>query len=289
MSHTADQTRLGLVSVIIPTCDRAELLGRCVRSVLLQTHADLEVIIVNDASQDSTSSMIRHLASEDGRIRYTNLDTRSGPQIARNTAIRMANGRFVTNIDDDDEMLPDRIATLLSNFQQSLSLVCSGYFRKTFGEIKKINCTRELITLDRQLAKNRVGNSMLTLKERVIAVGLFDESLPAWQDYDLWTRLITNFGPGLRISEPSYVVHWDHQKPRVSRNASKGAELFLAKHSTKMQPRHIKRQKLEAFMIQEKKMTVADFMAHLSPVNFPDVFRYFVTSNFPHLRNLRRD
>jgi|LauGreDrversion4_2_1035121.scaffolds.fasta_scaffold131754_2 glycosyltransferase involved in cell wall biosynthesis len=280
-------SRTGLVSVILPTCDRVELLRRCVKSVAAQTHRELEIVIVDDASLDSTKSALEWIIREDSRVRFTSLRTRSGPQVARNTAISLCRGKFITNIDDDDEMLPNRVAALLAGFNESTSLVCSGFFRKSDKSNQRVHCTNEIITLDKQLSTNRVGNSALTLRERIVKVGLFDEDMPAWQDYDLWTRIITQFGPGLRLREPTLVVHLDHESPRVSRKTLQGAEQFLLKHQHLMQTKHIRRQYLEAFFLSEKKMSFNDFVRHISLDNAAKVIRYFITSNLPSVRQLR--
>lgn len=94
-------TRPPLVSVIVPTYDRAYCLERTLRSALAQTHAALEVCVVDDGSTDGTRELVARLSEEDGRIRYAHQPNR-GVAAARNAAIRMATGEYVAFLDSDD-------------------------------------------------------------------------------------------------------------------------------------------------------------------------------------------
>lgn len=85
------------VSVIIPTYNRAPLLGRAVQSVLNQTYQDFEVIVVDDASLDNTEEVVRHFA--DPRIHYLRHEENRGTAASRNTAIKIDRGEYVAFLD----------------------------------------------------------------------------------------------------------------------------------------------------------------------------------------------
>lgn len=100
------------VSVIIGTCNRADMLPRAVASVLSQTHEDHELIIVDDRSTDDTPQVVASF--RDPRIRSVRLGANGGVVCARNTGIRMARGEYVAFLDDDDECTPNRLTDQVS-------------------------------------------------------------------------------------------------------------------------------------------------------------------------------
>ncbi|MGB0715055.1 MAG: glycosyltransferase family 2 protein [Phycisphaerae bacterium] len=121
-----------LVSVIIPTYNRATLLPRALESVLFQSIDDWEVIVVDDGSIDDTPEIVRHLApSFGGRLVYERQSNR-GSSAARNRGIDLARGRFVCFLDSDDEFVPNKIERQLTLFSQrpELGLVYSDFLAK---------------------------------------------------------------------------------------------------------------------------------------------------------------
>lgn len=277
-----------LVSVYLPTRNRAALLPRCIESILEQTHSKLELLIVDDASSDETPEVLNRYASKDPRVRIFRQPQALGAPAARNVAIRGAVGRYMTGIDDDDVMLPTRIETLFAAFEPRYSLVCSGFIRKTPEKSLTLANSKMVIDLDTQLMRNHVGNAALSLTSRFIEAGLFDERMPAWQDYDLWTRIIHRFGPALRIADVSHVVHEDHDSPRISEKALHGAARFLEKHRPLMSAEHVRSQALETFMLTGQSMSFSDMLQFSTRRTRGRALRYLLTSNFPAIRKLRR-
>ena len=96
-----------LVSVVIPTHNRAHLLGRALWSVQRQTMPDFEIIVVDDGSDDHPASVVAAL--EDPRIRVVTLTARAGCPAARNRGIEAARGEFIAFLDSDDEWLPTKL------------------------------------------------------------------------------------------------------------------------------------------------------------------------------------
>lgn len=99
--------RMPLVSVIIPTYNRAHTLPASIDSVLCQTYDNLEVIVVDDGSTDGTEIFVRGLA--DSRVRYIKNSGNHGPAAARNLGVRRAEGEYVAFQDSDDEWRPDKL------------------------------------------------------------------------------------------------------------------------------------------------------------------------------------
>jgi glycosyltransferase involved in cell wall biosynthesis len=270
-----------LISVYLPTRNRAALLPRAIGSVLSQTHRDFELLAVDDASTDDTWSILCGFAARDPRVRIFRLDQQSGAPVARNRAIREARGPFITGLDDDDEMLPERLAVLLAAHRDEHAFVCSASYLNAGGWVRLTGGGDGLITLSDQLYSDKVGNQVFARTERFRAVGMFDESMLAWQDYDLWTRLIQRFGPALRIKQPTYVVRRNEGFSRVSENASRGARQYYEKFRAQMSPGHEKSQLLHQLMLDQARLTLGDAWRFWTPHTRRLVVRYWVATNLP--------
>ena len=96
-----------LVSVIVPTYNRAAIVTRALRSILDQTYQNTEILVVDDASSDNTQEVIAGL--RDPRIRYLRHDRNRGGSVARNTGIKAARGEYLAFLDSDDEWLADKL------------------------------------------------------------------------------------------------------------------------------------------------------------------------------------
>lgn len=116
-----------LVSVIIPAFNVAGCIGRAIDSVLAQTHRNLEVIVVDDASTDETAAYVRQRATRDARIRLLQNTVNSGPSVARNVGLTAANGEWVAVLDADDACAPERLAALCTLGQaHAADVVCDN-------------------------------------------------------------------------------------------------------------------------------------------------------------------
>ena len=98
-----------LVSVVMPVYNGEKWLGEAIESILAQTFADFELLIVDDGSRDNSAKIIRVYEQRDPRIRFFQLERNSGTAFARNYCIKAANGTFVTYLDCDDISLPERL------------------------------------------------------------------------------------------------------------------------------------------------------------------------------------
>src|SRR5262245_24547581 len=96
-----------LVTVVIPTHNRAGRVRSAIESVLHQTYADFEIVVVDDASEDGTENTVRGVL--DPRVRYIRHAVARGDAAARNTGIRNSTGEYVAFLDDDDEWLPEKL------------------------------------------------------------------------------------------------------------------------------------------------------------------------------------
>jgi len=239
-----------LVSVIIPTRNRAELLERALNSVFEQTYGNLEIVVVDDASDDDTPALIKKLGKKHP-IKDVRNNTAAGAAASRNIAVQIASGEFIAGLDDDDFWRPKRIEILLGEFTESYSAVCS-YDRMVMGEKEFVWKKPGIITADDLLYYNQVGNQVLTRRKYILDVGGYDETLPSAQDYDLWIRLSQKFGPVKTAPQVLQVINMDDDRERIteSDNQLKGYYKCFEKHKHLMSESHIKYQKYRLKMVE---------------------------------------
>jgi glycosyltransferase involved in cell wall biosynthesis len=121
-----------LVSVVIPTFNRRQLLEMSIDSVLAQTLSDFELFIVDDASTDGTADWLAKTANSDKRIHVIRLPTNRGCNVARNVAVGRARGSYLAFLDDDDLFLPERLEHTVAKFEAAPEL---GVVFSQFGFI----------------------------------------------------------------------------------------------------------------------------------------------------------
>lgn len=232
-----------LVSVIIPTHNRSDLLERAVNSALEQTWENLEIIIVDDASDDDTTEYLKSIKHKHSNIQIFRNETSKGAAVSRNIAIEHANGGFITGLDDDDYWRPTRVERLMEEFEEGFSAVCS-YDKMVMDEKEVVWRKPSMITLDDLLYYNQVGNQVLTKKKYLEKVGGYDEDLPSAQDYDLWIRLVRQFGPIRTVSSPLQIVNMEQSHDRITTSDKKmeGYRKCFEKHQRWMSRKHKKYQ-----------------------------------------------
>lgn len=107
---------LPLVSIITITRNRADLIGRCIQSVALQTYKNHEHIILDGNSVDNTKELVNNFIKYDNRIKYKKLD-KYGPALQMEEALRICKGKYITFLDDDDEYMPLKIEKQVNKFE----------------------------------------------------------------------------------------------------------------------------------------------------------------------------
>jgi glycosyltransferase involved in cell wall biosynthesis len=115
-----------IVSAVIPTRGRPELLRRAVRTALAQTLRELEVVVVIDGVDPATHLVVEELARQDPRVRQITLSSSVGGSDARNRGVDAAAGEWIAFLDDDDEWLPGKLQAQLDAVRPSLSRVVIG-------------------------------------------------------------------------------------------------------------------------------------------------------------------
>lgn len=204
-----------MVSVILPTYNRAQLVGRALRSVLDQTYRDFELIVVDDGSSDHTAEVVRSFA--DPRIRYLCHDENRGAAAARNTGIGAARGEYVAFLDSDDEWLPEKLRRQIEVLQEApptVGVIYTDMWRISKEGKKYWHSSRAMpedgIVYQHVLDDQLVGICMPSVAVRrgcFAKVGNFDEKFPRLIERDLLIRMAKYFH-FCHIEEP-LVNHYD--------------------------------------------------------------------------------
>jgi glycosyltransferase involved in cell wall biosynthesis len=203
-----------LVSIILPCYNRSHLLGRAIGSLISQTYENFEIIVVDDASTDSTAKVVSSF--NDQRIRYLKNHLRKGAAYSRNVGIRNALGYFIGFQDSDDEWLPDKLAKQMAVFamaSEDTGVVFTGFMKEKSGV--RTYVPPKHIRIDtgdlhrRLLWGNFVGTPALLVKiECFYKAGYFDESLPRYQDWELTLRFSSYYGFKF-IDEPLFIAYYE--------------------------------------------------------------------------------
>ncbi|MGO3643646.1 MAG: glycosyltransferase [Pseudoalteromonas sp.] len=215
---------LPLVSVVISTYNRLSLLERALKSLEDQSFKDFEVIVSDDCSTVDVESFIQSYKLESGLdITYRCNKVNSGACYTRNEGIKIARGKYITGLDDDDEFTSDRLSYLVSNLNDKYSFVASNTLVVTKNKSIALFNKRKpkKISYVDSLWGNRTGTQILTKKEYLLGAGGFDVTLSSGQDAEMWLRLLKKYGVGLRLPEVTYVLHTEHDAPRISTSKKK--------------------------------------------------------------------
>ena len=185
-----------LVSVVIPTFNRPKFLKKCVESVLSQTYREFEVLVINDGGEE-VEQLVTYLGNH-ATLRHLSHDTNRGPGAAKNTGIRAARGKYIAYLDDDDIYYPEHLETLVgalegTDYKVAYSDAHRLELQKKEGEYEVVKISVPYSNdLDRErLLSENLFPILVFMHERSCfdVVGLFDESLPALEDWDMWIKL----------------------------------------------------------------------------------------------------
>ncbi len=217
LEHSARTEQEGpdvpLVSVVVPTRHRAELLAQCVESILGQTLCDIEVIVVVDGPDPATIDFLSSL--DDGRLRYvTHLESR-GVSNARNTGIDLATGRWLAFCDDDDVWAPTKLAAQLTVLRENPEA------RWAIAGAIRADQDRGTATYPEPAAADVVATALphsnlvpggcsgvVADRRLVMKLGGFDPRLSMIADRDLWIRL--NWSSPVAVAAEPLVGYRDH-------------------------------------------------------------------------------
>lgn len=203
------------VSVIIPTYNRADLISEAIESVLVQTYKDLEIIVIDDASTDTTQEILKNFSSKHNNILITRHETNQGISVTRNEGLALARGKYIAMLDSDDIWLdPTKLeqqVTFLDNYTDHLIV---GTFMTVIDEKGVKGNEIKFETEDSAIRTKLLGtnqfmqSSLVFNKEAAQNAGGYDATLPTMEDHDLWLKMLKiGKGANLPIFGLGYRVH----------------------------------------------------------------------------------
>jgi len=199
------------VSVVLPTYNRGWIIGQAIDSVLDQDYKNLELVVVDDGSIDDTPQLLSAFGDRLRIIRQEN----QGVSAARNAGIRAATGELIALLDSDDTWLPGKVTAQVAFFMANpAALICQTeeiWIRNGVRVNPGKRHRKEAgMIFERSLALCLVSPSAVMMRKSLLdEVGLFDESLPACEDYDLWLRIAWKH-PIHLIDQPLIVKRGGH-------------------------------------------------------------------------------
>ena len=200
-----------LVSVIIPTYNRGWIVQEAIDSVLDQGFRDYELIVVDDGSDDNTREMLSAYGKAIKLLRQPN----RGVSAARNRGIAEAAGQLIAFLDSDDLWLPGKLASQVKFFEENADAVVNQTQEIWIRNGVRVNPKKRHhkfsgMIFERSLALCLVSPSAVMIKKGLFDdVGLFDEQLPACEDYDLWLRISCRY-PVHLIDHPLIIKRGGH-------------------------------------------------------------------------------
>lgn len=192
-----------LVSIITPSYNAAKFIAQTVESVTNQTYENWEMIIVDDCSVDNSVEIIQNYIQKDSRIKFLKLEKNSGPAIARNKAIKAANGRYIAFLDADDIWLPHKLKTQIQFMDDNdlLFTYSSYYLIDEKGKDLGFFNTKSKISYTDMLKTCSVG--CLTAIYDVQKIGkLYMPNIFKRQDYGLWLKILKKIDYAYGVQEP---------------------------------------------------------------------------------------
>jgi glycosyltransferase involved in cell wall biosynthesis len=200
-----------LVSVIIPTYNRAWIVKEAVDSVLDQDFGDFELIVVDDGSDDNTREILSAYANAITVLHQPN----RGVSAARNRGIAEASGQLIAFLDSDDLWLPGKLNTQVNFFEENADALINQTQEIWIRNGIRVNPRKRHhkfsgMIFERSLALCLVSPSAVMIRKSLFdTVGVFDERLPACEDYDLWLRISCRY-PVHLIDSPLIIKRGGH-------------------------------------------------------------------------------
>ncbi|MBN2078918.1 MAG: glycosyltransferase [Spirochaetes bacterium] len=207
-----------LFSVIIPVYNRHEAARRAVDSVLAQTFGDYELILVDDGSTDDTSRLEEEYR---GRIDFIRI-SHGGVSAARNGGIGRASAPWIAFLDSDDLWLPGKLERQARFIRERPEFLIHQTGETWIRRGRRVNPRRRHLMREGRIFIESLElclvspSAVVMARELFARHGLFDEDLPACEDYDLWLRVTKDEAVGL-VPEPMVIRHGGHPDQLSSR------------------------------------------------------------------------
>lgn len=237
--------RDSLVSVIVPTYNRAHLIVFTLDSVFRQTYRPIEVLIVDDGSQDKTEEVVRDWAAQqcvgDERfsLEYVRQDN-AGPSAARNTGLRECSGEFIQFLDSDDILHPEKLAKQVTAIQRNSVDFCVCNYRPFTHDPTVQGPVVDFYRRSHHIEEFPAQYPMdtpapLYRREAILAAGAWDESMRAGEDFEYNFRLVARGARGVWVDEVLLYVRRHEAPERIQATPLAGRYQSMALGLMKME------------------------------------------------------
>ncbi|MGP2571268.1 glycosyltransferase [Ornithobacterium rhinotracheale] len=230
----------GLVSIILPCYNAEEFLKECIDSILSQTYQNWELIIIDDASKDSTEKIIKSF--KNSRIKYLKNNKNLGVVKSLNKGIKKAQGKYIARIDADDRMAPQRLERQIAFLFQNPEYAMVGSAHRlinaqgfTVGYYRYPQYNEEI-----QLYKNFINpfsHPSAMFKKDIFKDFNYSDCFPYCEDYELWFRILENHkGYNLPEALTDYRIHGENLSIQKSKEQKENTIALVASHLEKIIP-----------------------------------------------------
>ena len=228
-----------LVSIILPTYNGEKYLSAAIESCLSQTYSNIELIIVNDASTDSSEDIILNYAKLDSRVVYVKHDTNKKLPKALNSGFSKSRGSYLTWTSDDNTYKTDAIEKMVNYLviNKNVDFVYANY--SIIDANNSILADVHVKNVNTLLLDNGIGPCFLYKREIYESVGDYSEDLFLVEDYDYWLRV--SYEHTMQIINTNLYLYRYHDKS-LSENNKKKIEMMLIALLEKNLSKHIVRQ-----------------------------------------------
>ena len=219
-----------MVSVVIPTYNREDYVVRAVESVLNQTYHDVEVVLIDDGSTDNTAQKIQEIGRNDHRLKYF-FQENKGVAAARNLGMQKSNGEYISFLDSDDVLEPDKIEEQLQELLKNQADVCVCNYWVVTGNKRRLGLRGSVKNFLLHYLQNKMTpqtNAWLfksTLwKENGI---LFREGCSWGEDMEFFVKLIYFTKKAISLDRPLFTYQQDTQGLSVASLAKLEQDVFI--------------------------------------------------------------
>lgn len=192
------------VSIIIPLYNAEKYIEETLLSVDAQDYPDKEVIIVDDCSMDSSAEIVKRMQSNMPYIRYHKLEHNSGVAIARNTAIKLAKGRYIAFVDSDDVWKQGKLTQQLQLFDKHtgcpFTYTAIDYIDEESNSLKSKRSLKEEVSYNYILRNTVIATSTVIIDRQVVPEIVMPNRRSA-EDYSLWLSILKKYGNAYGINE----------------------------------------------------------------------------------------
>lgn len=213
-----------IITVLMGVFNSEDHISEAIQSILQQTLVDIELLIIDDCSTDSTRDIVNSFAEKDSRIRLMCLPENHGLGYCLNLGVQEASCELIARMDGDDVSVKFRLEHQLSHFQQSPTLDVLGSWALNVdengcvGELRKVPLT-QLDIESRVWSNPFIHSTVMFRRSSILAVGSYNPLLRKRQDYDLWFRAVSG---GLQLKNlPEVLLNYRFTERTFRRNSVK--------------------------------------------------------------------